>query len=265
MRFFVPIVAALILLVPPTVRAALVETGQQVKVFDGGAARRASSFSGGAFRVDNITNSSASDFFTFCLERNESIDFNETYYAKIETFADRGGFSGQTSANKDPLDVRTAWLYSQYLINPNGGLLNTVVGGFQTGSASVTTAQKSASASDNRSFQRAVWFLEGETSGSAPNDAGYGSDAKAKALVALANAQSFASYPAGLNGVLVLNLYEFSNCSGRVQSLILPPMAPGSAIPEASQVAGIGLVSLIVGMCVLLKSMRFGSRRTTTN
>ncbi len=51
-------------------------------------------------------------FETFCIEKNEHINFGVTYYVDITTAADSGG-GGPLSP--DPLDETTAYLYSQFI------------------------------------------------------------------------------------------------------------------------------------------------------
>ena len=54
---------------------------------------------------------------TFCLEYVEHIGMGFTYDVKINSGAISGGFSGQAQPNYDPLDSRTAYLYSLFTHN----------------------------------------------------------------------------------------------------------------------------------------------------
>ncbi len=89
-------------------------------------------------------------FLTFCVERNEYIRNNRTYDATINTFANNGGISGGTP---DPLDERTAFLYTSFI----KGTLSQQLSDF--GADSVFTYQNGASGA---AIQDAIWYLEGE-------------------------------------------------------------------------------------------------------
>jgi hypothetical protein len=49
---------------------------------------------------------------TFCLEKDEYIAWGGKHYAQLNTAAVNGGLGGPSP---DPLDPRTAWLYTKYL------------------------------------------------------------------------------------------------------------------------------------------------------
>lgn len=51
-------------------------------------------------------------FETFCVEKNEYINFHDTFYVDISTEAKKGGFGGGPN---DPLDTRTAFLYNEFI------------------------------------------------------------------------------------------------------------------------------------------------------
>lgn len=65
---------------------------------------------GGLFEVtgDNY------DFDTFCMERNETIWFGTSYLYDISDGAVKGGVAG---GNPDPLDYKTAYLYTKFINN----------------------------------------------------------------------------------------------------------------------------------------------------
>ena len=79
---------------------------------------------------------------TFCLEYVEHIGMGSTYDVKINSGAISGGFSGQTQPNYDPLDSRTAYLYSLFARNALSNYMHD---------------DQSA-----RNLQVAIWSLEGE-------------------------------------------------------------------------------------------------------
>ncbi len=98
--------------------------------------------------TSNVPGTAANSFQTFCIEGNEYINTNTTYFAEIGPGATNGGYSGQTSNNFDPISQGTAYLYSQFI---NGTLAGyTYSGSGRLGSANL--------------LQQAIWWLEGETS-----------------------------------------------------------------------------------------------------
>jgi len=62
-------------------------------------------WNGGAFLVNG-------EFASFCLERDEYFNWNTTYNGLISDSAFRGGTNTDSG---DPLDNKTAWLYTQFL------------------------------------------------------------------------------------------------------------------------------------------------------
>jgi PEP-CTERM motif-containing protein len=104
---------------PPPV----VQVGDQIKFADGNGASP-----GGAFILTDWGSSGTTNigsFESFCVEKNEFINFNPGSSAvfnvsDISTEARKGGLGGSIggpSGPHDPLDKRTAWLYTQYLEN----------------------------------------------------------------------------------------------------------------------------------------------------
>ena len=99
---------------------------------------------GGPFDADiNKSGAFVTDFVTFCLERNESIQLNTPFLVdSITTMAINGGIAG---GSPDPLDQRTAFLYQNFAM----GTLDNY--GFNYGSAA-----------DYVDLQKAIWFIENE-------------------------------------------------------------------------------------------------------
>jgi hypothetical protein len=93
--------------------ATSIQTGDQIKIigFDGGT------LGAGPMKIDGPDLDTATDFVTFCLEIDEFITFNTAYYVKLDMVAKDGGAAGPSP---DPLDTRTAYLYSNYLSNSLG-------------------------------------------------------------------------------------------------------------------------------------------------
>lgn len=74
-------------------------------------------------------------FETFCLEKYENFRSGHIYDVELDTVARDGG--GGSVNGQDPLDIRTAWLYSNYL---DGNLANYTA----------------------KNVQKVVWYLEQE-------------------------------------------------------------------------------------------------------
>lgn len=194
-----------------------VVAGDKVKLYD---ILGEGTTSGGAFKVDVQGKGGSDDFHTFCLEHNESFSYGELLTVlAVNTGAVKGGVSGQTSANFDPLDGRTAWLYTQY---SSGSLA-----GYAYDNAS------------GNALQNAIWFLEDEI-GSVSG--------LAQTFVTAANASGWSTLVGStwvtntIGNVLVLNLVHADGTVSQDQLYI-------TAVPEpetyAMLLAGLGLMGFV--------------------
>ena len=148
-------------------------------------------------------------FITFCLEKTEFISFGTVYDVVVSEAAKNGG--GGAVNGMDPLDARTAWIYTQFR---NGTLT-----GYDY-SAARTTANE---------LQEAFWFLEqeiGSVSGQAATWVG-------AANTALANGDID-----GIGSVRVMNLSR--NGVQAQDQLILVP-TPDGMVAGVLVLAGLGL------------------------
>jgi hypothetical protein len=109
----VVVAVAVLMGVVSAAEATSIQTGDQVRIIglDGGT------LGAGPMKIDGPDLDTATDFVTFCLEIDEFITFNTTYYAKLDMVAKDGGAAGPSP---DPLDSRTAYLYSNYLASSLG-------------------------------------------------------------------------------------------------------------------------------------------------
>jgi len=170
---------------------------------------------GGEFNIRVISgtigpyNTINDSFYTFSIEANENIENGSFYDVLISTSAiyNNGGPS-----TFDPLDSRTAYLYTEYV---NGGL------GERTDDLA-------------NYFQEAIWFIEGE-SGGVDND-----------LVDMADdavSPGGEWYGMGLGNVRVMNLFKEGHAGEfsyrRQDQLILVP-EPGTLL-----LLGLGGLALI--------------------
>lgn len=139
---------------------------------------------GGELRVVPIAEPvESSPFLTFCIEKHESIDDTggTVYSANIltEAIMGNGNLGPPGPLGGDPLDSRTAYLYSQFR---NGNIVIDTVG----------------KAGD---FQSAIWFIEDEY---VPEGIGFAAlTPGAQAFVTLANPHA----GDGIGNVRVLSLY----------------------------------------------------------
>lgn len=160
------------------------------------------------------THSVGSTFKTFCLETNEYIGYGSTYDVIVNTGAVKGGLGGQTSANFDPLDSRTAYLFQKF----TDGVLSSYA---YTGSAGSQNASADA-------LQNALWYLEneiGSVSGQALTWVNEATNAVNNSLWS------------GIGNVRVLNLYAVGHAGDlnyvkqdQLVSFPTPIPAPGAVV-----------------------------------
>jgi len=177
---------------------------------------------GGAFEITVFDQSNTSavkgSFMSFCLEFNETMNTTNFFkVAGVSTSAKNGGAGGQTSPGIDPLDVRTAWLYTQYIENPSA--LGAI-----SGWNAATDVQRGTA------MQQAIWFIENEITG--------GLNALASLLVTAAGNSGWTD----VGRVKVLNVTTINGNPAQDQLFITP-------VPEpeiyAMMAAGLGLMGFV--------------------
>ena len=89
---------------------------------------------GGEFLASAAPGSTFDDFLTFCLQRDENINFTDTFHV--------AGITDAVQEQNDPLDSRSAWIYLYY---------PTAFGGLGLGADDLANA-----------VQNAIWYIEGE-------------------------------------------------------------------------------------------------------
>ncbi len=176
--------------------------------------------SGGEFKIFDLPDSDSKReylFTSFCLERNEYMNFSDPFYvADISDAANNGGTGGP---NPDPISDSTAWLYWHY----SYGDLDTVLAG-----AGIDWWDYD-NAADAASLQNAIWYIEEEgTEGSYPY----------KELVDAANDAVTTGGWSNDGKVAVLNLLN-KNCGNAQDQLV-------AAVPEPATMLllGVGLIGL---------------------
>jgi hypothetical protein len=202
-----------------------IKTGDVVKItgLDGGT------FGAGPIKIDGPDLNTATDFLTFCLEINEFITFNTPFYVKIADYATNGGAGGSVNG-KDPLDQRTAFLYSNFL--------KGTLGSAYTGDVN-----------SKDGLQLAIWRIEQEvkrvvdpktgavTYRRSDNNAVVGNAAKFEKADALYNMALSAN---GFYGVKVMQLWGNKDYTGNKQDLLI-------FVPEGASTLGV----LLLGMSVI--------------
>lgn len=160
-------------------------------------------------------------FESFCLEKTEFISMGTTYAAVLNTEAMRGGLNdGEFGpGGGDPLDARTAYLYTQFA---DGSLTGY---SYTPGTGRVNSA---------RALQEVIWYLEDEAAKTWCTGSGSLQD-----LFYTAAQTAVASGTwTGLGDVQVLNLYDVGHAGDlcyRHQDLLaigqtVPVPAPGALL-----------------------------------
>jgi len=179
---------------------------------------------GGEFNAQIVGSLPGTDFVTFCLELNEGTGFygDPLWVKTITTAARNGGIGG---GNPDPLDPKTAYLYTQFARGTLAGYDYTNSNGPQ------------GRADSANSLQHVIWYIEQEIAAIPGTDT--------QALIWYN--QAVAANWQNTGTVEVLNIYRYSSHTQQFtipgQDLLYMP------IPEpetyAMLLAGLGLMGFV--------------------
>ena len=197
---------------------------------------------GGEFGIAHEATPDITEFATFCLEKNEYINFSDTFEVyDISQNADNGGVGG---GPLDPVGEKTAWLYYNFR--------QGTLAGYENGDITDTSSSRVDAAN---ALQNAVWFLEDEQ-----NSAGVGAsfvalaDAEYDAFINDANYAGNMQTAIDLVRAMNIKWNSGSRKGQKAQSqlyLLDPPPGGGGSIPEPSTYIIWSL--LMVGMIVVYK------------
>jgi hypothetical protein len=161
---------------------------------------------GGEFNLKVINgpigiNATGSTFYTFCVEKTEYLNYGNYYDVQINTVAlyNNGG-----SGNSNPLDARSAYLFTNYVNGSLGARSNTLA----------------------NNVQNAIWYIEGQQVGT--------NSLVAQADTAVAVGGEW--YGKGLDNVRVLNMWtqgragEYNYRAQDQLVMIVPVPAPGAIL-----------------------------------
>lgn len=158
-----------------------------------------------AFAPSSLTGGTT--FETFCIERNETIAYNRTYFVDFSDAARAGGAGGP---NPDPLDARTAYLYTNF----QAGTL----AGYDYGVGAARTRSANA-------LQNVIWYLEEELT-----NVNSGLNATEQALAGQFLAAANSSGWTDIGNVRIMNVYDTAEATGNRQDQLVMVPVPGAAM-----------------------------------
>ena len=171
---------------------------------------------GGEFGIAFAATPTETEMISFCVERNEYINFTSDFYVEsITNYANNGGVGGGVDG-RDYVDARSAWLYYNFRME---SLANYVHGSITDHSAGRATSANA--------LQNALWFLEEEQT-----SAGVGQD-----YVDAANAEWTAfntatdyvgNMQAAIDSIRIMNIRWNDETGDYAQSQMFMVPEPGS-------------------------------------
>ena len=180
-----------VLVAVPAVATAALQAGDDIRFIN------LNGSPGGEFGVAKLSAPSTQLFVTFCVERNEYLDFSVKGFNvdSISTAAEKGGVGG---GSPDPLSDYTAWLYYQFA---TGGL---AVDGYDS------------SATEANLLQNAIWKFEDEPSNISGVPLVVSGDPDAKYYNLALTTSTAAERALAADSVRVVNISWLTSRSGRM-------------------------------------------------
>ncbi len=212
-------------------------TADQIKVLDVDA--WGTGGDGGPFEIQDVSlgfgaeglgmHGAASDaWISFCLELNEFIWNGGVFDVVLNTAADAGGLGG---GNPDPLDARTAFLYSNFMSGKINDLLVSRFGGLAINFDYENT--DGGIDESGRDMQNAIWKLEEEIATNYDNTTLTGQ------LLTIADEAVNSGAWVGLGNVRVLNVTQNGN---RHQDLLVTVPTPAAVWSGLALFGGLATV-----------------------
>lgn len=189
---------------------------------------------GGEFNATVLSGGSGT-FETFCLEKNEYFAFyGQTLKVQSITSGAMSGGMGGGVGGSDPLDNRTAYLYTKFRAGADGG---AGLSGYDYGNAT-------ARVSDANALQNAIWYLEQEIT-SIGSGITAAEATQAQAWVNQANAAGWTN----LGNVQALNLWRETTAGSGNFNLQAQDQLYITPVPEPETymmlLAGLGLMGFV--------------------
>jgi hypothetical protein len=201
--------AGVLLAAAHAAQATTIKLDSSIYSFSNGGEFTATVMSGNAGLTGGLNSMTADSFQTFCLEYHEHFSPGNLYTAVLNTAAN------SASQGLDPVDARTAYLYTKYRQGTLSGFDYSTVAGRKNSAGQL---------------QLAIWYLEDESNGANNSFVG---------LANTAVAVGGEWYGRGLADVRAMNLYNPDGSYAQDQLTLVTPV-PHAAVAGLAGLCGVG-------------------------